>query len=455
MRLTMSITSEVITACTLILLSLFGCEGESSQREKIAGEVSAGEVSAGEMSAGEMSAGEVSAGEVSAGVVSAGEMSAGETSAGETSAGESAGVEAGVMSAGEQMGGTQTSSLNSAVDAAVEDFLNANTALEGAAVIIVHGERGVLHRRAYGAFDEERVYFVASSSKMVAAGIINHLHDQGVMDMYAPIVESVDWGRAHPEIQPVHLISNSSGLPGLDSMTAGRGHICQFFSRGSLQECARTIFEAAPDGGDTIVPPDTEFRYGGGQWQVAGGIAERVSGRSWNQLFEEVYATPCGLTSSGFSHQGQFAQEGFSYPTGFGADINNLAPTENPWIEGGLYTTIDDYGKLLMMHLRGGRCGETTVHPAETIRRMHADRILEEYMGDTGNAILGGYGMGWWVDRSREGVVHDPGAYGSWAYIDHTRNLAVFTVLEATILPEGFGLHNQLRPVIERGVDDL
>ena len=63
--------------------------------------------------------------------------------------------------------------------------------------------------------------------------------------------------------------------------------------------------------------------------------------------------------------------------------------------------------------------------------------------------------MGWWVARGREGLIHDPGAYGSWAYIDHSRNLAVFTVLEADILPEGFGLYNQLRPVIGRAVDDL
>ena len=75
------------------------------------------------------------------------------------------------------------------VDEEMESFLNDNTQLDGAAVIIVHRDYGVIHRRAYGAFDEDRIYFVASSSKMVAAGIINRLHDDGVFDMNAPSFE--------------------------------------------------------------------------------------------------------------------------------------------------------------------------------------------------------------------------------------------------------------------------
>ena len=122
-------------------------------------------------------------------------------------------------------------------------------------------------------------------------------------------------------------------------------------------------------------------------------------------------------------------------------------------MEAGMYTTIDDYGKLLMMHLRGGRCGDTQVHPPETIERMHADRILEAYQGNTDNPFLRGYGMGWWVDRNGEGTIHDPGAYGSWAYIDQSRDLAVFTVLEASILPEGYSLFNRLQSGIERVID--
>ena len=200
-----------------------------------------------------------------------------------------------------------------------------------------------------------------------------------------------------------------------------------------------------------MVSPDTEFRYGGAQWQVAGGVAEAVTGQTWFQLFDTIYAEPCGLTASGFSHQLLFGASG-NYPFGFDGDLERLRPTDNPFIEGGMYTTIDDYGRLLLMHLQGGVCGQTRVHPEETIERMHADRILQAYQGWTGQPSLGGYGMGWWVDRRREGWVSDPGAYGSYPYLDKARGIAVFTVLEMSIR-EGFELHRRIRPVVERAVD--
>merc|ERR1712138_12068 len=158
--------------------------------------------------------------------------------------------------------------------------------------------------------------------------------------------------------------------------------------------------------------------------------------------------------SSGFTHQNQFGPEGLTYPHAFGADINNIMPVDNPWIEGGMYTTMDDYGKLLMMHLNGGVCGMAQVHSDETIQRMHADRILEEYEGVTGS-LVDGYGMGWWFDRSDVGMIYDPGAYGSWPYIDKNRNIAVFIVLEATVLPDGYSFYSQLRPAIEQAFDAM
>ena len=345
------------------------------------------------------------------------------------------------------------------VDEEMESFLNDNTQLEGAAVIIVHRDYGVIHRRAYGAFDEDRIYFVASSSKMVAAGIINRLHDDGVLDMNAPVADIVDWGQAHPAITPVQLISNSSGLPGLLSETAWRGHRCQYLFDSELKECAQTIFEAEIAPADQLAEPDTVFDYGGGQWQVAGGVAEIASGKTWAQLFDEIYVQPCGLTSSGFSHQFQFAPEeapyDFAYPHQFEANLDNLQPTQNPFIEGGLYTTLDDYAALLLMHLRGGLCGLERVHPRETIARMHADRILNTYLGSTGFFGFNGYGMGWWIERIEGGVIVDPGAYGSWPYIDPARNIAVLTVVEADILPEGISLFTRIQPAIEAAIDGI
>ena len=338
------------------------------------------------------------------------------------------------------------------VNEVVEDFLGEYPSLRGAGVIALHKDRGVIHRKAYGDFATDRVYLIASSSKMVSAGILNRLNDDGALDLYAPIAEVVDWGQSRPLIKPVHLLSNTSGLPALFSTTFFGDHRCQLFSAGELTDCAETIFQTEPNGQDTIVPPDTDFRYGGGQWQVAGGIAELASGKSWAELFHEIYVQPCGLQSSGFTHPFQFGLTLSGYPSGFTGDISTIMPTNNPFIEAGMYTTIDDYGRLLMMHLNGGRCGENAVHTEEAIARMHAEYVRNTFMGETNAARLfdenvgwSGYGMGWWIDRDFSSINFDPGIYGSVALINWDTNIAIFAVIEGTIKPEGTDLYSRMR----------
>jgi len=320
----------------------------------------------------------------------------------------------------------------------------------------MHKELGILHRKAYGSFSEDRVFLVASPSKVVASGILNSLHDDGSLDLYAPIADVVDWGKKHPEIAPVHILSNSSGFPPLESQTNITVYDCQFTVEMDLQACAQKVFEAEPAPGETIVPPDTVFGYGGAQWQVLGGVAEVAAEKSWAQLFEEIYVEPCGLETSGFVNGWSLNIEGkteVEYPTGFDGDVNNLVDSNNPNLEAGMYSTMDDFGKILMMHLKGGLCGETRVHPEATIERMQADRILEAYGGETGFLGVDGYGMGWWIDRTVEkGFVAAPGAFGTFPYIDHQNDIAVLMLLEANLVPEGFAMFLTLRDVISEAV---
>ena len=109
------------------------------------------------------------------------------------------------------------------------------------------------------------------------------------------------------------------------------------------------------------------------------------------------------------------------------------------------------------MHLNDGMCGSIPVHPASAIERMHADRIGNVYGGSTPFGVSSGffgYGMGWFVyDYSITGKwLTDPGAYGSFPYIDDQRNIAVFTVLENSSTL-GRSLHEYIREPIEDVID--
>ena len=339
----------------------------------------------------------------------------------------------------------------SAVSPVVEAFIEEND-LNGAGLIVVDRDDGVIHHDHWGDFDEDRISLVASSSKMITAGVLARLDDDGVLDLDAPVADVVEWGSAHPDITPAQLISNSSGLVGLLPDPAYAPHLCQFLPTGTLQECAETIFTAVDGDGETI-PPDTEFRYGGAQWQVAGAVAEAASGRSWAGLVDEIYVQPCGLEALGYNnHFIQLPGDLFAYPDDFDGDPTVMEPTENPNMEAGAYVTTGDYGELLLMHLRGGSCGDEQVLSQDVLDRMHGDRIGEVYGGDA-VAVEGdgpsvwGYGMGWWVDRET-GIIADGGAYGSVPWLDLEDGYGAFLVIESLSVT-GDQLAAELRGIID------
>lgn len=319
---------------------------------------------------------------------------------------------------------------------------NPTVLVRGASAVVVDRTRGVVHQKGYGAYSADRLYLIASSSKILSVGVLMRLADEGKLDLDAPISKYLsDWGSFKQNVTVAQLVSNSSGLPALDeiakaatsmdpaALTRINAHICQYSERGKLSECGRSIYtDPLPENNRQ---PDVEFRYGGSQWQLAGAVAEKVSGESWAELVDETYAA-CDVPSLGYTNQ--FGRQPFGYPTFFEADADKLPPTENPSIEGGAYVTAPDYGKLLWMHLRGGKCGDTQVLSEAAVARMQKDRVggKDGYAPEVGTrGTIPGYGLGWWVDDA-QGYIADPGAYGAYPVIDAKRGYAYFIVIELT-----------------------
>jgi CubicO group peptidase (beta-lactamase class C family) len=338
------------------------------------------------------------------------------------------------------------------VDATVDEFV-AESDLDGAGLVVVHPDLGVVHEHYAGEFDADRVSLIASASKMLTAGVLMGLHDDGALDVDAPVAEVVDWGAANPDITPAQLLSNSSGLGGLLDDPTFRPYICQYVPGGTLQGCGEQIFTTTEDDED-VVPPDTEFRYGGGQWQVAGAVAEAASGRSWAELVEQTYVEPCGVDSLGYNnHYGQITSDDgpFTYPSQFGGDPSTLAETQNPNMEGGAYITAPDYATLLLMALRGGMCGDTRVLSEESVERMQTDRV-----GDYGGEVVGGfegYGLGWFVSEDGS-YIEDGGAFGAVPWIDLGRRYGAYLVVEDSSRV-GRELAGRVRPLIDQQIDVL
>jgi CubicO group peptidase (beta-lactamase class C family) len=235
-------------------------------------------------------------------------------------------------------------------------------------------------------------------------------------------------------------------------------YTCQFDVAAHLADCAKAIYSA--DDAKDRKKADTEFHYGGAPWQLAGGVAEVASGKSWAELFDDTFG-PCDVPSMGFrnpaplstftaNEDGTVNIDGVSYPSTVDGDMSVVPETDNPMIEGGLFTNVTDYGKILLMHLRGGTCGDSRILSERAVKRMQEDRLLA-YGGNTNDQMtliltgadqnsvdqaldLSGYGMGWWIDREEPGLFADPGAYGSNAWIDVGVGYGAFVAIEGKVM---------------------
>ena len=335
----------------------------------------------------------------------------------------------------------------------VEEFVAAKN-LNGAALTIVHRDHGVISETFFGVYDKDRISLIASSSKMVSAGVLLALHDQGLLDIDKPIADFVSWGSGNPEITTAQLLSNSSGLIGLFQDLTYSPYLCIWNHTSTLEECAEQVMMTTEDDG-LVISPDTSFNYGGAQWQVAGGVAEAVSGKSWAQLVDEIFVQPCGLEVFGFNNPfAQLPNGGFEHPAAFQSNPEQFEDTDNPNIEGGAYSNSRDYAALLLMHLQDGMCGDNRVLSPNALDRLHEDRIGEVY---DGNAYSdgSGYAMGWWVDRA-SGRLTATGAYGSSPWLDLEDGYGVHLLTEsnsATSSELAALLFDVIDQSIARGVD--
>ncbi|MEM1334435.1 MAG: serine hydrolase, partial [Actinomycetota bacterium] len=297
--------------------------------------------------------------------------------------------------------------------------------------VVVDAEDGIVHENYWGEFEPERISLIASSSKQLTAAIMLRLDDEGVLDIDQPLGEIVGdaWGPSDLADRTVaQLISNSAGMIGLSNVAYGP-YVCQFFAEEEMESCGQQIWSSTEDDAD-LFAPDSEFEYGGGQWQLAGAVAEFASGESWAELVNRVLVEPCGLGDDfGFNnHWVTLGAASFDYPQDFDGDLSLLPETENPQTEGGAYATVPDYAELLMFHLRGGECPNGAVVSQEALDTMHADRVATVYGGDAGDPDTG-YGMGWWVDRET-GRISDGGAYGSVPWLDLDDGYGAYLVIE-------------------------
>ncbi|MBK6511708.1 MAG: serine hydrolase [Haliea sp.] len=146
-------------------------------------------------------------------------------------------------------------------------------------------------------------------------------------------------GCRDPAITTEHVVSNRAGLPGHPAFFSQpqnyAPHICQFRPQNTLQGCAQTLFTTLLPGLPGY-PANTLFRYGGSAWQISGGVAELVGGGTWDQLWNQYIAEPCGIEVARYGNP-------LSAAASWDGNPDSLVRAENPSIEEGMISTDRGY----------------------------------------------------------------------------------------------------------------
>jgi len=155
--------------------------------------------------------------------------------------------------------------------------------------------------------------------------------------------------------------------------------------------------------------PGKVFHYSNVGLQMAAAVIERISGKSFEELFAERIAKPMGMKATDFGKG----------PVAFPA--------------GGAWSTPEDYLNFLNMILQNGSYNGKQILKEESVRDMEVDRIGPDvkiaYSPAEAEGL--GYGFGEWVRKYSEGGrseawVTSPGLFGSFPWVENKKKYCAF-----------------------------
>jgi CubicO group peptidase (beta-lactamase class C family) len=191
-----------------------------------------------------------------------------------------------------------------------------------------------------------------------------------------------------PELQRVsllHLLSHRAGLPpNLNWGSFAKPGKSLKGQRIAVVEQVATI--------KLNSEPGTKFEYSNIGYVVAGAIAEKITGQSWEELMQKIIFGPLGMKSVGFGGLGTPGQ--IDQPWPHDADgkprEKNGPEVDNPAVlgpAGSVHCTLSDWAKFIADQIRGAR-GQDGLLKAESYRE-----IQTPHFG-------GDYALGWAVSDS-------------------------------------------------------
>lgn len=280
---------------------------------------------------------------------------------------------------------------------------------------IVTASAGILNKNTGVEADDDSVFQIGSITKTWTATLIMQLVDEGLLDIDAPVRDTVPAFAIGDEaaasaITTRQLLSHVSGFEGDLFNDTGVGD-------DAVEKYLATIADAPQ-----LFAPGERFSYNNAAFVVLGRIIEVLRGSSYDQALRAHLVTPLGLT-----HVATSAAEAIMFRAALGhlpgedgdepipAPVWSLVRSNAP-AGSMLAMTARDLLGYARMHLDGGVAVDgTRVLSAESVRAMQERQVELPDLGLMGDA----WGLGWELFDWEGGPVigHDGGTIGQNAFL--------------------------------------
>jgi CubicO group peptidase (beta-lactamase class C family) len=297
---------------------------------------------------------------------------------------------------------------------------------------VVRVDRGdkVELARAYGFADRaheipntlDTQFATASATKGLTALTVVSLVGDGVLEpsTTARSVLEDDLPLIREDVTIEHLLAHRSGIGDyLDEETDY--DITDYVMPVPVQELAETEqYVPVLDGHETKFPPGERFAYCNGGYVVLALIAERTSGVPFHELVRERVCEPAGMVDTEFLRSDELpGRAALGYLAGDGSRTNVFHLPVRGTGDGGIYSTVADVSAFWGAFFAGRIVSTGWV---TEMTRPHS-----ELPGSKG------YGLGFWLDNSSDGVILEGSDAGvSFRSVHQPRRGITHTVISNT-----------------------
>lgn len=326
--------------------------------------------------------------------------------------------------------GAQAADALAGIDQWLDDARQAWKA-PGLAIAIVKGDNTVF-ARGFGMRDvdgdkpvtADTLFAIGSSSKAFTTAVLGALADEGKLDWDAPVRTYLpDFALFDEEIAqrmtPTDLVTHRSGLPRHDLMWYNAP-----FTREEIYHRLKYLANNKD--------LRTDFQYNNLMYLTAGVLAERITGKSWEDNVRERFFVPLGMTHSCFSAAQAPAGE-CALPYREDEKVVKQIPyreIQSVGPAGSIYSSAADMARWVALHLTGKGQGGARVLTDQTIQQLHTVEMPYGILNpDTPEIVPVGYALGWFVD-----------VYRGHLRVHHGGNIDGFSALVTLFPQDGVGI---------------